>query len=214
MTEKGNPLLALLIPISVCVFFIIVIILAFQWSNSNSVLSPTTTGTNFYPNSTTQPTQQTPVATGTIYTNAAYGFQVDYLDSANTPTQVYGTSPVVLGSSGLSIQELHINNGAFSDSTMTNKNATCLIPANSAQNSAFFSFKDSESVGNVTAYHYANYPNPNARFCDNPAGCFYYDIYRIAHDSQCYEIVFEREGGSTQIPSNVSQILSSFQFNQ
>ena len=141
------------------------------------------------------------------YENTDYGFQIQYPISIGNPSQAFADSEVIFGTSGLSVQMLHKNGQNFYDSTLTNKNGECLIGA-----TAFFSFKDAEKIGGETAYHYVNYPNMNQRFCFNPSECFYYDIYRIFNDGNCYEIVYQRNGAPMQIPDTIIQMISSFKF--
>lgn len=149
------------------------------------------------------------------YTNTDYAFQINYPDSFSAPTQPFNTSPVTFGESGVSIQQLHKNGVNFDDSVLSNKSGICLIGANNPSAlPVFFYYKDIESINGTTAYHYVNYPNINARFCTDASACFYYDIYRVSRGNQCYEIIYQRNGGPVTIPDNIAAMLATLHFTQ
>ena len=146
------------------------------------------------------------------YTNANYGFQINYPDNFQIPSQVYNNSDVTIGNIGLSIQQLHKTNGIFSDSTLSNRSGKCLLTSRDTSLPPFFYFKGIKNIGQIEAYYYVNYPNVAQRFCFNASKCFYYDIYRISHNNNCYEIIYQRSGGPIEMPDNISQIISTFKF--
>ncbi len=147
------------------------------------------------------------------YTNTEYGFEIKYPQSMNTPFQVHNDSSVVVGGqmNGISIQKLHKSENNFYDSKISNNSGQCIIPENNFDIKGLFSFKDEVKINNITAYHYVNYPNVAQTFCGNQSGCIYYDAYRILHNNDCYEIIYQRIDNE-KVPENINQIIFTFKF--
>lgn len=163
----------------------------------------------------TQPANQSKTANWKTYNNDNYGFEIKYPDSLEYPPfQKYNDSPVKIGPmiSGITIQKLHKNGNGFADSALTAGNETgdCIADTSKMIVKDLFTTSQERQINTLTSYFYHQIKSISCSAKGN--SCIYYDVYRIPHNNDCYEIAYGDIDKQVQPSETINQIISTFKF--